>query len=111
MSLTKVCHSREYVDRETVSLTQGMDQRVPARQRQAVDVAARVPDRGHVVKLWRHVCRERERERVDITGLPGLAFWRPKKNKFDLFFQLVCLEIFENLLSSWPFLVYIKKFM
>ena len=35
--------------------------------------------------------------------LPGLAFSRPK-NKFVLFVKLVGFEIFDNLLSSWPFL-------
>ena len=37
--------------------------------------------------------------------LPGLAFSRPK-NKFGL--SLVCLEIFNNLLSSWPYFRPIK---
>ena len=44
--------------------------------------------------------RERGRQKA---GLPGLAFSRPK-NKFVLFFKLAGFEIFDNLLSSWPFL-------
>ena len=36
------------------------------------------------------------------TKLPGLAFSRPK-NKFGHFKNLVGFEMFENLLSSWPF--------
>ena len=36
-----------------------------------------------------------------FSGLPGLAFSRPK-NKFGLFKKLVGLEILENLLSSLP---------
>ena len=37
-----------------------------------------------------------------LAGLPGLAFSRPNKQIWP-FFKLASLEIFENLLSSWPF--------
>ena len=40
---------------------------------------------------------------IPPPGLSSLAFSKPPKNLF--FFKLVVLEIFENLLSSWPFLI------
>ena len=51
-------------------------------------------------------------ERISYRSeLPGLAFSWPK-NKFGLFFkQLVGLDIFYNLLSSWPYFRSIKVAM
>ena len=46
------------------------------------------------ISSWWKVC-------VCIAELPGLAFSRPE-NKFGLFLKFVGLEIFYNLLSSWP---------
>ena len=40
--------------------------------------------------------------RVASPELPGLAFSRPKTNL--AFLKLVGLEIFYNLLSSWPYI-------
>ena len=46
----------------------------------------------------------------DSPELPGLAFSRPKKNQIWLFFKVVGFDIFENLLSSWPFLTVYRNF-